>query len=166
MLCEICGKRKATVHITESINDKTIEMHICEKCAAEKGVIETEAFGMSDLLAGLAGFGTGLKTKKLEKTEVCPKCGMTFEDFKKTGRFGCAVCYETFKGAILPLLQRIHGSAHHFGKFPVGVLGEERKESMLEELQNKLKTAIEKEEFEEAARLRDKIKELQEGKEK
>lgn len=162
MLCEICGKKQATVHITEIINDKTIEMHICEKCAEEKGVIDAQPFGVSDLLAGFMDLDVGLLPKEKGTIESCPKCGMTFEDFRKTGRFGCAHCYETFKKAILPLLQKIHGSTHHFGKSPHEISGGKMgKEMVVRQLQDKLKTAVEKEEFEEAAQLRDKIKELQ-----
>lgn len=162
MLCEICGKKQATVHITEIINDKTIEMHLCENCAEEKGVMDAQPFGVSDLLAGFMGFDEEFLPKEKGRLENCPKCGMTFEDFRKTGRFGCAECYETFKKTIMPLLQKIHGSTHHFGKSPQEISGGEMgKEMFVKELQDKLRTAVEKEEFEEAARLRDKIKELQ-----
>lgn len=165
MLCEICGKKEASVHITEIINKKTIEMHICQDCAQERGVMDEQPFSISDLLASFMDFDDEFAIKEKEETRTCPQCGMTFEDFKKIGRFGCARCYETFKDAILPLLQKIHGSTHHFGKMP-GRIVQKAEENVVRQLQDKLKKAVETEEFEEAARLRDRIKELENKKDK
>jgi protein arginine kinase activator len=166
MLCENCGIREAAVHITEIVNEKTVEMHLCEICAKEKGVMGTQAFSLADLLAGLMDLGVEVTAKEGGLLKSCPSCGMTFEDFKKTGRFGCAQCYETFKESIIPLLQKIHGSMRHFGKAPKKISLAIREDTELQQLQGRLKEAIEKEEFEEAAKIRDRIKELQKKRKK
>lgn len=160
MLCDICGKNAATVHLTEIIDDQITELHLCENCAREKSVQMEQQFGLADLLAGLAEFGTPKEEKDVVKVK-CANCGMGFEDFKKIGRLGCSECYITFKRYLGPLLKRIHGSSQHAGKSPVKVGKVVKKKSNLEQLHNKLQRAIEKEEFEEAARIRDQIKELE-----
>lgn len=160
MLCDICGKNAATVHLTEIIDDQITELHLCEKCAREKSTQMEQQFGLADLLAGLAEFG-GPKEEKEGGVKIkCPNCGLGFEDFKKIGRLGCSDCYVTFKRYLAPLLKRIHGSNQHVGKSPIKAMKVTKKKSGLEELRQKLQAAIEREEFEEAARLRDQIKEL------
>jgi protein arginine kinase activator len=114
-------------------------------------------FSIADLLAGM-----GDLTEGAEITEViakCPACGMTWDDFRKIGRLGCGECYKAFKQNLLPLLKRIHGSTRHTGKGPAGKAYTATKKSELQELRQKLQRAIGAEEFEEAARIRDKIRE-------
>jgi len=158
MLCDICGKKEATVHLTEIINDQMTKLHLCEECAKKKGSEMEEHFGLADLLAGLADLGTSVTTVK-EKKIKCPSCGLTYSDFKRLGKLGCGQCYETFKSYLMPLIKRIHGSDVHMGKIPhkKGKLPKP-KHVDIEELKKRLKKAIELEEFEEAARLRDEIK--------
>ena len=158
MMCDICGKREATVHLTEIINDHMTKLHLCEECARKKGSEMEEHFGLADLLAGLADLGMPTDTAK-EKKVKCPSCGMTYSDFKKIGRLGCGKCYDTFKTYLVPLFKRIHGSDIHMGKFP----GKKKKTRLakkvdVDDLKKRLKKAIMLEEFEEAARLRDEIK--------
>lgn len=166
MLCDICGKKEATVHLTEIINEQISKLHLCEDCAKDKGAEMEEHFGLNDLLAGLAGLGASLSTgsgapPKTVESIKCPKCGFTYQDFVKIGRFGCADCYEAFKKHVSPLLKRIHGSDRHLGKVPLQA-GKTPKDSRnIQELRMRLDKAIQTEEFEEAARLRDKIKELE-----
>jgi protein arginine kinase activator len=160
MLCEICSKKPATVHLTEIIDDQMNELHLCEECAREKSAQMEQQFGLSDILAGLADFekpevdkeATGLK---------CPNCKLTYADFKKIGRLGCGECYTTFKKYLMPLLRRIHGSSQHFGKSPVKVTKVIKKKLDLADLRYRLQKTIEEEAFEEAAKLRDQIKELE-----
>jgi len=85
MTCDICGKREATVHLTEIVNDKMTKLHLCEECAKEKGAEMEEHFGLSDLLVGLADLGAGLEPESGAKIK-CPVCGFTYSDFKKVGR--------------------------------------------------------------------------------
>ncbi|MDD5432264.1 MAG: UvrB/UvrC motif-containing protein [Candidatus Omnitrophica bacterium] len=162
MLCDVCGKVAATVHLTEIINDQINELHLCEECARQKSAQMEQQFGLSDLLAGLADFEKPTKETG-GATVKCPGCSLTYEDFKKIGRLGCGECYVTFKKYLGPLLKRIHGSIQHIGKSPF-VKAEKktkRKTLGLQELRHNLQKAIDNEEFEEAAKLRDQIKELE-----
>jgi protein arginine kinase activator len=166
MLCDICGKKEATVHLTEIINDQMSKLHLCEDCAKDKGAEMEEHFGLNDLLAGLAGLGASLSpaggvSEKTVEAIRCPKCGFTYQDVAKIGRFGCADCYDAFKKHISPLLKRIHGSDRHLGKVPLSAGKTPRDTKNIQELRMRLDKAIQAEEFEEAARLRDKIKDLE-----
>jgi len=168
MLCDICNKNPATVHLTEIIDDKMTELHLCEECAQKKGAQMETHFGLADLLAGLADLGTQVTKTKKEVKIKCPRCGLTYEDFKKIGRLGCGECYSAFKDSLLPLLKRIHGSTQHYGKTPPGATKKAAKSvkprSELSELKDRLQELIKKEEFEEAAKVRDKIRELEKNK--
>ena len=98
MQCDVCGKKKATVHLTEIVDEQMTEMHLCESCAREKSVQMEQQFGLADLLAGLADFGA--QVKDIEKVKIkCAGCGLTYEDFRKFGRLGCSECYASFRGA-------------------------------------------------------------------
>lgn len=163
MLCDICAKFPATVHLTEIIDDQMNELHLCEECARAKSAQMEQQFGLSDLMAGMAEFEKPGKEKELEPVSLkCPNCGLSYADFKKIGRLGCGECYTAFKKYLAPLLRGIHGSHLHFGKTPVRAKAlVARKKVDLEELRAKLQKAIEMEAFEEAARIRDQIKELE-----
>lgn len=161
MVCNICGKNQATVHLTEIIDDQITELHLCEECAQKKGAQMESHFGLSDLLAGLADLGTQFNKTKTDIKLKCPKCGLTYEDFKKVGRLGCGECYTAFKEALVPLLKRIHGSTQHCGKSPKKIARIVKARNELEVLKEKLQKSIQKEDFEEAAKLRDKIRELE-----
>lgn len=160
MLCDICGENEATVHLTEIIDDQMAELHLCEGCAKKKSLEMEQHFGLADLLAGLADMGKQFEVGQLAGVK-CPNCGLTYEDFKKIGRLGCSQCYDTFKESLVPLLKRIHGSNQHLGRIPVKTGKVVKAKSELQELKVKLQKAIQMEEFEEAAKLRDKIRELE-----
>ncbi|HDM37454.1 MAG TPA: hypothetical protein ENG55_00165 [Candidatus Omnitrophica bacterium] len=161
MLCDICHKNEATIHVTEIVNDQVQEIHVCEECAIKKGIIANKKFGLADFLAELTDFDfPELEEVAKETTFRCSNCGLTFDDFRRIGRLGCSQCYETFKKGLAPLLKKIHGSLQHVGKIPE-IKGMKASISrQIEQLQRQLNEAIEKEEFERAAELRDKIKEL------
>jgi protein arginine kinase activator len=167
MMCDACGKKEATVHLTEIVNDKITKLHLCEACAKDKGAEMEEHFGLSDLLAGLADLGAHAEPEAMAMIK-CQSCGFTYQDFKKVGRFGCSECYESFKKQLDPLLKRIHGSNRHIGKVPLSA-GKTVKETTvlqsIKELKAQLEKAVQSEDFETAAKLRDKIREL-EGKNK
>ena len=148
------------MHLTEIVNDQMTELHLCEACANQKGAQVESHFGLSDLLSGLAGFS---KTEEPEEvsTKSCPTCGMTYEDFRKVGRLGCAECYTTFKRNLGSLLKRIHGSPIHLGKSPARLVKPAKAKTELAEIKRKLERAIENEEFEEAANLRDQIRRME-----
>jgi len=160
MLCDLCGKNQATVHLTEIIDDQMSELHLCEECAHKKSMQMEQQFGLSDLLAGLAEFGKPEETVEAASIK-CSNCGLSYQDFKRVGRLGCGECYSSFKKYLMPLLKKIHGSTQHLGKSPYKVVTRPKKKVELTELRLSLQRAIEKEEFEEAARLRDKIRELE-----
>jgi protein arginine kinase activator len=161
MLCDICNKNPATVHLTEIIDDQMDELHLCEQCAHQKSLQMEQHFGLSDLLGGLAEFEKPAKEKETTVTVKCANCGLTYADFKKIGRLGCSECYNTFKKYLGPLLKKVHGSIIHFGKSPFKVAKVLDKRGDLQALRYQLQKAIETESFEEAAKIRDKIKELE-----
>jgi protein arginine kinase activator len=174
MLCDICKKREATVHLTEVINDEVSELHICEKCAEAKGAQMQQHFGIADLLSGLVDLPYDMVPKKKRINIKCPSCGMSYNNFKKMGRFGCADCYETFKRALYPLFKKIHGVSYRARagkepKKPSGLKPVTTKDvpkpgidkDNLRELKARLAEVIELEEFEKAAVLRDKIRVLE-----
>ncbi len=165
MVCDICGKNQATVHLTEIIDNQMNELHLCEECAREKSAQMESQFGLSDLLAGMADFEKPAKEKDVgaASTIKCPNCGLTYADFKKMGRLGCGQCYVAFKQYLTPLIKKIHGSSTHLGKAPEKAvpLVDDQKQTDLQGLRKKLQKAIEDEAFEEAARLRDEIKEFE-----
>ena len=161
MVCEVCKQAQATVHLTEIVNDQMTELHLCEACANQKGAQVESHFGLADMLSGLSDYG---KTQEPEEvvTKACPTCGMTYDDFRKVGRLGCADCYATFKRSLGSLLKRIHGSPIHLGKSPVRLIKMAKvAKTELMDLKRKLERAIEHEEFEEAATLRDQIRRVE-----
>ena len=167
MQCDVCKKQDATVHLTEIVDDKVKKLHLCEHCAREKSEEMEAHFGLADLLSGLADLApTSVKeTEETEKISVkCPKCGFAFRDFRKIGRLGCPACYDTFKENLSPLLKKIHGSERHVGKIPSKEEVKRDTKTILANLKERLIEAIKLEEFEEAARLRDQIGEVERGK--
>jgi len=149
------------VHLTEIVDDQMSEMHLCEECAREKSVQMEQQFGLADLLAGLSDFGKQIKDYE-EVALTCPNCNTTYDDFKKFGRLGCSECYTAFKDHLAMLLKKIHGSTHHYGKAPGSVAKSgENKTETLHKLKEQLQKAIENENFEKAADLRDKIRTLE-----
>ena len=187
MECENCKKNEASVHYQQVINGKTSEIHLCDKCASEKGMVEFtggQQFPFGNLIAGFLDEEEQL-TGKTGKVKIrCRKCGWSNVDFKKTGYLGCPLCYKTFNKSISPLLRRIHGNNKHIGKKPSKIsfmepiiLQNEQEEgnatgkervarplSKIEEFQ-KLKTALEtavrEERYEDAAKFRDRLKVLE-----
>ncbi len=161
MVCDVCGKNQATVHLTEIVDDQMTELHLCEDCARQKSEQMEQQFGLSDLLAGMVDFGKAPQDKA-DVSLKCKKCGLTYTDFKKIGRLGCGECYTAFKKFLAPLLRRIHGSTQHLGKVPLKEpKSAVKKAADLDTLRQRLSRAIDTEAFEEAARIRDQIKELE-----
>ena len=160
MICEICKKSQATVHLTEIINDQMTELHLCENCANQKGSQVESHFGLADLLSGLADINKSQDPEGVS-TRACPNCGMTYEDFRKIGRLGCSECYTAFKRSLTGLLKRIHGAPLHLGKSPAVTMKPPKVKSELSELKRRLEDAIDREAFEEAAQLRDQIRRIE-----
>ena len=168
MVCQICEKEEATVHFTEVINNQVSELHLCEECARKKGLSIQPHFSIADLLVGLINLG--ITPPKIEESGVkCKNCGLSYAQFGKIGRLGCSECYQTFQKGVVPLLRKIHGSIQHRGKFPkkgkrVLSRREEKLPSALEKLKAELIQAVDREEFEKAAIIRDKIRTLEKEK--
>src|SRR5665213_3082234 len=121
MTCDICGKKKATVHLTEIVDEQMSEMHLCEECARQKSTQMEQQFGLADLLAGLSDSTKATAVaKEGDKASVlkCSRCALPYEDFRKFGRLGCGECYTSFKEHLTGLLRKIHGSNKYLGKTP------------------------------------------------
>ncbi len=174
MICDHCGQREATVHYSQIINGEKAEAHICEKCAREEVHLNFNiepGFSVQDALAGLfAQFGPeggyGGSSVTIHEQSKCDVCGLTFDDFRRNGRLGCGRCYEEFEERLNPILRRIHGSSTHTGKVPERTAGLVHLKRKIEVLKDKLKNAIDKEEYEKAAEYRDEIKNIREKMEK
>lgn len=165
MLCQNCGKYEATTHVKRIINGESAEAHLCSDCAHALGY--NDVFGgfsntFSELLGSFFGEPSGALNSR---TVRCEKCGNTFTDIVNNGKIGCADCYTTFYEKLLPSLQRIHGKTRHEGKVPLIRSANSIKieENKLEILEAELKSAIESQEFEKAAELRDEINRMKEG---
>ncbi|MBU0694807.1 MAG: UvrB/UvrC motif-containing protein [Candidatus Omnitrophica bacterium] len=158
MLCNVCHKNIATVHLTEIINAEVTEIHLCQVCARHKTEELKGQLSVFDLLGGLSQMG---KLKKEEVSLKCSFCGLAYKEFKRKGRLGCGNCYTTFKHQLLPILKNIHGATQHTGKFPLSVRRKETFRTKIKELRKRLERAIGIEEYEEAASLRDEIRKLE-----
>ena len=162
MLCQKCGKNEATTHLKRIINGEKTETHLCSHCATAMGY-ETvfSGFGLNigDLFGGF--FGDIPVSKLSNRVLRCEKCGCSFDDIAKSGMVGCAECYTTFFDKLQPSLKRIHGNTAHQGKFPQGVSQDVKKAHRISELKEQLNRAIDEQNFEKAAQLRDEIKELE-----
>lgn len=159
MLCCICKEREATVHYTKIDGDKVQKVDLCEECSKTKGVNDPVGFELADLLLGLGA------SKEIDQSsggaEVkCPRCGFTQADFKKAGRLGCSECYKTFADGLEGLLKTMHKGTKHIGKVPEALRQTRELSDRLKQLQKKLTKAVEDENFEQAAALRDEIKQM------
>lgn len=141
-----------------------VEIHLCEDHAKEKGVFLNQTFSADDLFSNFSEALNGPSIAEEISKLVCPTCGMTYADFSKSGRLGCSECYQSFRSALLPLIKRVQRSATHKGKRPVSSVKKVRRPTVLQKLQKKMEQCIADENFEEAAKIRDEIKELQKRK--
>ena len=167
MICQECGKKPATLHFTKIVNGEKTEFHICESCARERGEGIPGApngFSIHSLLSGLLDYdpaGAAVGGIKSQQSIRCDECGLTYSQFSKLGRFGCSSCYRHFEDRLEPLLKRVHGNTIHIGKIPKRSGGQIQYKREIEQLRRDLQSRIEQEEFESAAHLRDRIRELE-----
>ena len=167
-VCDNCGSTDAVVHLTQIVNNQMSTHRLCEKCAAEKGLETNPEPASAPLTDFLAQMGkdpvsdAGEAGEGGEASGQCPFCGLTFRDFRETGRLGCPQCYETYAPHLQRLLRRVHGGTQHVGKvyLPPDPSASEL-ERRLEALRRKLNRAVETEDFERAAELRDEIRALE-----
>ncbi len=163
MTCGECGKREAVVTLTQVVEGEARTVGLCEACAAEKGIQTSASVEQTPLGGFLSALWKGAESAEAGQPAAgrCPGCGATFADFRETGRLGCAACYRTFEPALRVLLRRYHGSTHHHGRRqhpPDGTSGSQ--EDLSQGLREQLQQAIAAENFELAAELRDRLKEL------
>jgi protein arginine kinase activator len=166
MICQECGKRPASLHFTKIVNGEKNEFHICEACAREKGEMipgTAGGFSIHNLLSGLLDFdpsSTGSVSKNAQAVR-CEDCGLTYSQFSKLGRFGCGSCYKSFTEKLDPLFKRVHGNTVHVGKVPKRTGGLIQHKREIESLKKEMMNRIEHEEFEQAAKIRDQIREIE-----
>jgi protein arginine kinase activator len=157
MLCSVCKEKEATVYYTNIADGKTKNVNLCEACAKAKGINETSGFSLADLMLGL-GASQEMEAATGDVALKCGRCGYSQEDFKKSGRLGCPDCYKVFADGLEGLLKTMHKGTKHVGKVPEALRANRDLSERLKTLQKKLTKAVEDEDFESAAKLRDEIK--------
>jgi len=154
--CDLCSKA-ATVHLTQIVNNKIHKVDLCEACAQAKGVTDPSGFSLADLL---------LKASLNPEPQGdirCEACGLTQQDFKKTGRFGCPACYTAFSAVLSPILESMHNGTSHVGKVPQRALERRSLYDRLTKLETELDQAIKSERYEDAARFRDELHQVRQA---
>ena len=157
MLCDKCKKNAAAVHVETVVNNEKTARNLCAACAAGFNIQMDFASFLGSFMQNVFPGG---KTETAADT-YCKSCGMAFSRFKSAGRFGCADCYKYFEPQTEMILKNIHGSSRHEGKIPRGLAAETGQARALEKLRQSLKKAVETEEYEEAASLRDAIRAME-----
>ncbi len=163
MLCQRCQQNEATVHVQQIMNNQKTELHLCAECASqmEAPIMSFDQFfqALIDVFSAMPDINSSTHNPHSDRT--CTSCGLTFDNFRNSGKFGCASCYSAFKKELDIVLKNIQGSNRHSGKIPQRTGVELLKTRRLGELRAELKKAIEVEQYEEAARIRDLIKEME-----
>jgi protein arginine kinase activator len=164
MLCQVCNKKTATIHLTEITDGVRTEMHLCEHCAIEQGIAAKTQISINELLSSLLAsqpsddelFGSS------ELEAKCPYCGLTLEQFRRQGVLGCPRDYEVFEKALATLIEKAqNGATGHCGKVPAKAPQQTRKQMQLANLRQQLDAAVRSEDYERAAELRDKINQIE-----
>lgn len=163
MRCSQCHEREAVVFLTQIAQDQVVKRHLCERCAAEQGVETVASLGKTPVGTFLASMGKGLEAATvlpgITTPDACPTCGATLSDFRESGRLGCSDCYRTFEHPLRDLLRRLHGSSRHLGErylMPGG--SPDAGMPSIAQLRSQLKLAVETENFELAAEIRDQLR--------
>ncbi len=165
MQCQICNENEATIHLTEISNGTRSEMHICERCATEQGIAVKSQIPINELLSSLLAVQPS--DDELADPDAqglaCPNCGFTIEQFRKEGTLGCPNDYEVLDKALLPLIEKAqNGKTTHCGKIPSKAPQNTKEQMEILSLRRQLEQAVRNEDYELAARLRDKINECEE----
>jgi protein arginine kinase activator len=162
MSCEQCREREAVIHLTQIVNEQVTTLHLCERCAAEKGVESPGAQPKTPLGTFLAAMGQDAEQTQTPRTDTCPRCGGSLQDFRESGRLGCPDCYRSFEVPLRDLLRRLHGSTHHMGeRYADRESSTTAGRQQATELREQLRLAVETENFELAAELRDRLRVLE-----
>lgn len=161
MNCERCKKKHATLHIVTCENGQHREIHLCEGCGRKAGLSPLD-FTIEDLL-GLPKKATRPQARRRLSPKQCPGCKLSIVQIKEMTRAGCARCYETFRDDFLEFAESYHKATQHLGKVPSTADQMARKEAELQRLKDYLEVVVKKEDYEEAAQIRDRIKRLEES---
>lgn len=156
MKCESCNKKHANVHITEIHNDDKLERHLCEDCAQSVTDNFSKMPSPSDILTNLIS-QVAPEIGEMSKI-VCPVCNISYLEFRSQGRLGCPMDYTAFEKGLVPLLEKMHGSSQHVGKVPPTAGREVIEKNRLIQLRKDLNIAVEKEDYETAALIRDEVR--------
>jgi protein arginine kinase activator len=152
MLCDDCKKNPATIYFKEVLPDKIVELHLCDVCAKKRGLLSAKKKSPIEILQKL------LKERSVKDEKIiCPNCYLSFAEFKRLGRFGCSTCVTTFKPYLKTMIKQIHQSDKHVGREPSGG---DKKGMEVYRLRDQLRRALEREAYEEAADIRDRLKNL------
>jgi len=165
MKCQQCD-RPATFHITDLVEGKANEVHLCEECA--QTFLSPSSEEAADVMPAMAGLlaqhlAVGETADELARLDqrVCPVCGISFLEFRKQGRLGCPHDYDFFSEELEPLLMNIHDQSHHIGKVPKRCPQGAAQQTQLIRLRREMKEAVTAEEYELASELRDQIREVE-----
>ena len=158
MLCDVCKCNAASVFLTQIVDGKMQKVNLCDACSKEKGVQDPTGFALADLLLGI---GAAEEIEKGAPTQKCPVCGFPQADFKKTGRLGCSACDVTFSEGLGTLLKAMHKGTEHVGKLPQRASRQLELTVKMRSLSDHLEKAVAEENYEDAAALRDQIKQLE-----
>ena len=170
--CEICKKKQAKLHITQIKDNQKYTLHICHDCAHENGIAGPSVnttFSIEGLFSGQSQsasktFSTATEEQQAPEVDIqrtCTHCGLSYGAFKESGRLGCSHCYEVFADQLKPLLQKVQKDAKHVGKIPHSGDTQMVLKRNISDLRTQLKEAVSQENFEDAARLRDQIRQLE-----
>jgi protein arginine kinase activator len=154
--CHLC-EQAATVHLTEIVNGKKKERHFCPDCAQKQELLKQQQLNLTAFVQTMIGQHVGGAADELSRL-TCPSCGIKYMEFKAAGRCGCPNDYQVFREPLLPLLERIHRGCRHVGKVPPHAQKYAAVQSELRDLRQQLRAAVEREAYEDAARLRDLIR--------
>lgn len=173
MICDFCKKNKATIHLIRVQNDNVEKVNICTECAGDFSFFSEDDFykDLTKILYKIFKADEGqssskresvtLKNLEIKQNRTCSFCGMDLKNIKKLGKMGCPHCYVEFKNILLPIIKAIHKDIEHRGKIPENTSGQNKLERSIRDLRSRLKREIFVENFEEAARIRDKIRQLE-----
>ena len=162
MSCDQCREREAVIHLTQIVNDQVTTLHLCERCAAEKGVESPASVTKTPLGTFLAAMGKEAEAPAPRSADTCARCGGTLQDFRESGRLGCPECWRAFEAPLRDLLRRLHGSTHHMGeRYGERHAAAGRPKVEVADLRERLRAAVESENFELAAELRDRLRVLE-----
>jgi len=164
MLCDHCKEKPASVHLIQVYDGQKIENHLCDSCAAQKGGLMynlSQKFSLPNLLGGMFGSAYSIQVPSEDARVQCSNCGLTFQDIKQSGKLGCSECYRVYDKQLESSLRRIHGNTQHLGKIPRRGGEKLLLKRRIDQLNDLLQEAVQQENYEKAAEIRDEIKEIE-----